>query len=238
MDAPKVDCQNCGCPDQHIGIACGFCHHTVEAPAGMLAPDGSLREIKALYGYKGFNIRYIDGKPRLNSPVYPMIWEPGKTEVAICEGHMGSLTVPDAQRHGPQNPDPAMWSPVKSCGGGAHGCGFYSGRTREHQINLGYGRYHPDSPSVVAKVQISGKIIPATNGWRSQECTIVEIWVPHVFWKLCTELKKEYASPDCEVVLGATLLTEKTDTPRFCAKCKAKMTARTTRCTFCGHEHN
>ncbi len=201
-------------------------------PKGALAPDGTAARIEEVIGYRGWDISHNgpNGEIRLESPVFDLTWAPGQWQVAECHSVNGQM-----EAHGPNNPDPALWSPVKSCGDGAHGCGFYAGRTREHLIQLGYGRYSEHHPRVIGQVQMAGKIIPASNGWRAQRVLVRTIYVPFEAWKMAAEIKAEYGPHGVEVECKATTVLDK-GALLWCVKCGGKM-RRDPKCPTCGHTH-
>jgi hypothetical protein len=228
----KVPCPHCKCPDQHVGLQCGFCNTPIPVPRSAVAPDGTAC-VEEVIGYRGWKIARTDDGVRLCSPIFPMMWTPGEWMVAECHSR---AAMADDHRHA--HDDPGNWPPVKGCGGGGHGCGFYAGRTREHLIQLGYGRYTQSDPSVIGRVQMQGKIIPAANGWRAQMCRTRTIYVPYELWELARDLKEAYGPHGVEVEVGATLVlpAEGEDAIKWCKRCKAKM-SRDPRCGFCGHTH-
>lgn len=239
----RVKCPNptCGFPEQHVGMRCEFCGEIVPMPRDMVAPDGTAR-VEEVIGYRGWRIRRNpDGTPELHSPLFSLRWIPGQWMVAECQGTgraRGANGEYIASSHGPDAADAANWSPVKGCGGAGHGCGFYAGRTREHLIELGYGSYSESDPHVIGRVQMAGKIIPATNGWRAQRCRPRTIYVPYEFWELGRDLREVYGPHGVEVELGTTIIMprEGADAIQWCKRCSAKM-GRGTSCDFCGHTH-
>jgi hypothetical protein len=212
---------------------CGWCNTMIPLPEEAAGTDGY--KVEEIIGYRGWKISYAeDGTPRLNSPLFPLIWEPGETMIAHCQSH--SHHDPSSPLyHGPDTDNRDQWSPVKGCGGNGHGCGFYAGRTREHLIQLGYGKYNESDPRVIGKVQMSGKIIPATNGYRAQEVTPLEIYVPYELWKLAAALKDVYGPHGVTVTTEATLVPAK-GAMDWCKKCGAKMN-RSPICPLCGYTH-
>lgn len=234
----------CKLEGQHIGMLCAFCGTLIPTPAGMNAADGTLATVKEVIGWRGWKIaRNADGEPRLNSPLFPLTWEPGEVMVATCrttrtddratvEYHgPGAIDLPDER--------PGMRiSPVKGCGGGGHGCGFYAGRTRAHLTqHLGYARYTEDDPSVIGEVQMAGKIIMATNGYRAERVWPVRIYVPYEFWRLQVELDAAYGPHGVEVLLETTIINPSTTAPEWCPKCTFAKLDRSGECPLCHYKH-
>lgn len=230
----KATCPECKLRDQHCGMPCGFCGHDVPMPAGSVNPDGTAARVEEIIGYRGWRItRAEDGTPRLSSPLFDAVWEPGEWMIATCQGRSGST-----EDHGPADGIRAkeLVSPVKGCGGEhAHGCGFYAGRTRDHLIKLGYGRYTEADPHVIGQVQMAGKIIFATNGFRAEKVRPRTIYVPFEMWKLAAELKAVYGPHGVEVECKATLVPD-AGARQWCDKCGGRM-PRSTKCPTCGHTH-
>lgn len=202
-----------------------------------MIPQPSDVVIEDVIGYKGFRIRQTDNGPRLQSPLFPVTFEPGEWMVAECRGHHGLLPPDHPDYHGPLATDRAQWSPVKDCGG--HGCGFYAGRTWNHLVDMGYARYSADDPRIICKIQMQGKIIPATNGFRAQQVRPLVMYVPHELWRLGAELKNVYGPHGVELEMAATLVAAKAGTAEavvWCAKCTAKL-KRSTTCHVCSHRN-
>jgi len=233
----KVTCPGCGCPDQHVGLPCGFCSNIVPIPAEAMTAAGTAK-VKEVIGWRAWAItRDENERPRLTSPVVGNhVWLPGGWEVAECTRH---------SYHGSHAEDIEKVSPVVGCGGGpqAHGCGFYAGRTHAHLIGMGYGRYgledtpNPRTTKVIGQVQMSGKIIPASNGWRAQKVRPRVIYVPYEYWQLAADLKEDYGPYGVEVDVGTTvkLQAESSDIPRWCPHCTAAWQGRVSRCEVCGY---
>ena len=206
---------------------------------------GSLTSEEVI-GYRAWNVRKLaNGGAHLHSPVYTYVWTPGGRRPtymsgeddgwywAECEGagKVGS----GGHEHRNDHPDPKMWVPVKDCGGSFHGCGFYAGRTHAHLIDLGYAYYADHHPTVIGRIQMEGKVIPASNGFRAQKVRIQTIYVPHQFWELANALKKTYEPQGAEVELWTTIIAQ--DTPEWCKHCGAKMPPRTHMCGLCRYDH-
>jgi hypothetical protein len=222
-------------------MPCGFCGDNL--PEDGLNVDGTI-QVTEILAYKGLNVvRQSDGTPMLFSPVFGTAWVPGVWATAGCggEGKTGLYTDPTHPGyHGPGAlhadgfPCRERWSPVKTCG-----CGFYAGRTHAHLIGLGYANYTVDSPSIVAQVELQGKIIPASNGWRAQQMRPRVLYVPFELWELGRDLKATWGPHGVEIQMAATTLVPKTGEQAipYCVKCGAQMRKRTIRCGFCKHTH-
>lgn len=100
------------------------------------------------------------------------------------------------------------WTPRKacvaeceSCGdnipGEHHSCGMYSAKSLEHLLNMRYHLYEMEAGVVCVLGQVAnwGKVIEATQGWRSQISYPVRLWVPFECAKLAKPLKEAYGVP-------------------------------------------
>lgn len=238
-DDLTATCPGCGCPGQRVGLNCGFC--AAKIPLPNVNADGTA-VVKEVIGFRGWAISFDLGrdKPRLKSPTMRgYVWEPGQWMIAECVSHYGLLDPTDwpSAYHGPLAADPAYQSPVKECGGtGGHGCGFYAARDRSHLVGAlsVYTHYTADNPSVIGQVQMAGKIIFATNGFRAQRVRPRTIYVPHELWELGRDLKKEYGPHGVVIDMAATVLPE---SRKWCERCSAAMKPKTLDCDFCGHHH-
>lgn len=235
-DLTTADCPSCRCPAQPIGLICGFCGTTIPVPASSLTAQGTMA--KEVVGYRGWLLDNTDPEhPRLRSPmVTKLLWTPEGDDgegwlTASCLYH---------PHHNANSPDPHYHSPVKDCNPGSHGCGFYAGRTRQHLIDLGYGAYTEGNPKIVGKVQMAGKVFPATNGWRAQYVRPHTLYVPHEAWRIAAKLKIDYAPFGVEVVVNDHQVMPAPGTEGaidWCVKCKSRMPKRTRLCPTCGHNH-
>lgn len=208
---PRAYCPACGCPDQVSGLPCGWCHAAVPMPAGAVGE---------VIGYRGW--RVVDGK--LRSPVYDRVeWLPGQWITAKCYGHLRTTPATGARRtywtrgdrsnHTADAADPKNVPPVLNCGFPGHGCGFYAGKTHDQVIALGYASYgswrtHRQA-RVTGRVQMAGKIIPATAGWRAQHVRVRELFVPYELRELCATLKDAYEPHGVPVTLTPTIIAAK-----------------------------
>jgi hypothetical protein len=77
-------------------------------------------------------------------------------------------------------------------------CGFYSAKTLEHLLSMGYHFYDADEMDrfqIVGKVANWGKVVEGTQGWRSQFSYPVALYVPFEAWKLAKALEASYGVP-------------------------------------------
>lgn len=243
-DVGRVPCPSCGCPDQQVLLACGFCGAFVHPPDGREAAytAEAAKEAEELIGYRGFVI--TRNPARVNSPVFRMVWTPGGDDGAgwytaecnrlnidgVYAAHLSTAPLIENQ------------PPVVGCGGHpqAHGCGFYLSRTWGHALENGYHGYSEENPRALAKCQIAGKVIAAQNGWRAQFVKILTLYVPHELWKLGAELKQEYGPHGVEIDVRATMVMPgrgQDGAILWCQRCSAKMPRRSQTCTHCGHTH-
>jgi hypothetical protein len=100
------------------------------------------------------------------------------------------------------------WTPRKfsladchSCGKDVPGefctCGFYSAKTLEHLMTMGYPGYDPEAGQIAVLGQVAnwGKVVEASQGWRAAKAYPVRLWVPYECWKLAKALEKAYGVP-------------------------------------------
>lgn len=82
--------------------------------------------------------------------------------------------------------------PGESCA-----CGFYSAKTFEHLMTMGYHQYDPESGMVAVLGQVAnwGKIVEGTQGWRAARAYPVRLWVPFETWKLAKPIEEAYGVP-------------------------------------------
>jgi len=266
-DTLKRDCPHCGCPDQWVDLPCGMCNRHVEPERGVNIDQHGAAMVKEVIGWRAYNIErerngvstaelhaalalmpdqdeaaahagrmLVSGVPILYSPVYRMRWAPGvEWYFAECEG-TGSPTFQDDPefQHRNDHHNPARVIPARECNGGGHGCGFYAGRTHAHMLSLGYCA---SGNTVMARIQMQGKIIPATNGFRAQQVKILDLLVPFEEWELARDLKAVYGPYGVNVKCEQTRIHAKGTIPDWCDHCKAKMNPRSATCPLCGYVH-
>jgi hypothetical protein len=106
-------------------------------------------------------------------------------------------------------------------------------------MSMSYNRYREGStPTVIGQVQMQGKIIPASNGWRAQMVRPRVLYVPYEFWQIGKELGEVYGPHGVEVKMDTTLILPKDAVPEWCPKCTAKWQGRGISCEFCGYTLN
>lgn len=131
-------------------------------------PD-SVGEVVA---FRAWNIAHTPEGPRLTSqgagPNAHDVWNPGQVLSAKCNHGQGHR------------------APDEGCT-----CGFYAARDRAHLVSLPYHRLTPET--VIGKVMIDGKVVPATLGYRGENIWPVEIAVPYHLWTLARDLNEAYS---------------------------------------------
>lgn len=222
-------------------MGCGFCSQLVPVPTEAVTADGSAR-VEEVIGYRGFNVVRSLGGIRLTSPLFTeTVWHPGEVMIAGCRSH-GRFSPTDPNYHGPMTTDRKRNSPVKDCAGAGHGCGFYAGRTWNHLVELGvYSNYNEVNPRVIGRVQMEGKIIFATNGFRAERVWIRTLYIPYEMWEIGRDLKEAYGPHGVEIEMGSTMLASNSDDEgtklEWCVKCQAKLKDHNPVCPLCNHNH-
>lgn len=103
-------------------------------------------------------------------------WEPREPMEGICAAH------PDKTKH---------QVPTLNCS-----CGLYSAKSREHLLSMHYHKYDPDeSPRVIGSVNLWGRIVEGTQGWRAEFGYPRELFVPFELWRLVEPLEETYGVP-------------------------------------------
>lgn len=141
-------------------LTCPFCNHTWDE---FIVPD----RIGAIVSWKGLAaLLSEENDVTIVSPAKTEYeWTPGEAAVAHCGRGSKHL------------------APNENCG-----CGIYSGKTRAHQMRLGYAvNGQPEGQrfkgnmtryNVLAELHLSGKVCVATNGFKAQYARIGRIIVP------------------------------------------------------------
>jgi len=79
-------------------------------------------------------------------------------------------------------------------------------RTREYLVGLGiHHRYAKDHPVVIGEVALSGKVIPASHGFRAERARPLWLEVPHELWRLANQLDEAYGPDGVRIELDNTL---------------------------------
>lgn len=137
--------------------------------------------------------------------------------MSAVEGWRAWSIAEDLPRYGlaPKLISPAMsdfyWAPRKAsiaeCGYGCApdqvaslecSCGFYSAKTREHLLNLGYTNQASGLPgyfAVVGRVANWGRVVEGSQGWRASHSYPVELFLPFEAWRLAKPLQDAYGIP-------------------------------------------
>ena len=183
-----------------------------ELSAAILVPD----VVDDVIGWRAWNVIETSDGPRLASQGYggagaSGLWIPGQPMHAHCT-RGGSHRSPD-----------------EGCS-----CGYYAARTREHLLGLDhYHRYdRSNGPVVIGQLQMWGKIVPATLGWRAEIVYPKRVLVPYEFWQVVNPLREAYGE-SVEIELETTLVLPKSDEPRWCRFCGAQMPQRSPKCSNC-----
>lgn len=114
-------------------------------------------------------------------------WEPREVMEAVCARHEN---------------DPKHGVPTLSCR-----CGLYSAKSREHLLSMPYHYYDPDEGIVViGEVNLWGRIVEGTQGWRAQYGYPRKLFLPFEGWRLFDPLSEAYGVP---VELNNTLKRNK-----------------------------
>lgn len=218
MTDERVECPACRLPDQIVGIPCGYCAAIVTGR----------EQTPPVMGWRAW--RVIGGL--LGSPTYRLTWRPegdynnNGWMVAECRRYYH-------EKHDYKSDDPDLIPPVKGCGGGGHGCGFYCARNHAHLIDLHYAI----PGMVIGEVEIAGKVIEATNGWRAQLMRPRKLYVPYEDWKVVKPLEDTYGPFGVSVELAATIIADDSKRTEWCHSCGAKMPKLSHVCAVCNTSH-
>lgn len=136
----------------------------------------------------------VEGWRAWGVPVEPPLY--GQLPKLYSVSHIEYFWVPQREMIAEctkENPCPVDDLPGEKCG-----CGFYSAKTLEHLMSMGYHQYDAEMRGmfhVVGRVANWGKVIPATQGWRAQKSYPVELFVPFEAHRLVKGLKEAYRVP-------------------------------------------
>lgn len=157
-----------------------------ESDPGVMVPDFA----EPMVGWRAWGVagNLRPGElPLLHSATYGAVWTPREPMVAVCKS----------------NPDHV---PGERCA-----CGLYSAKTREHLQSMNYHRYGERRSRhefcVMGEVNLWGKIVEGTQGWRAQCGYPKKLYLPFEAYKLRVPLMETYG---CEVVLNNILKKERT----------------------------
>jgi hypothetical protein len=147
--------------------------------AGFQVPD----VVGCVLGWRAWRVDMkvpdFETAPKMWSATFGYYWAPRRYAEAECDSCSadGGVGVP----------------------GEHHGCGFYSAKTLEHLMSMGYHEHGGVGQTVVVGMVANwGKVIEGTQGWRAQFSYPVRLWVPHAAWRLCKPLTRSYGVP-CEL---------------------------------------
>jgi len=148
-------------------------HSKGEPGTNVVVPD----VVGELHGFRAFNVRGSK-KPTLISLNAQAEWPTDNWMIATCANRMVC----------PKSDDKKV--PGERCS-----CGIYSARDWNHLVSINYNRYSDESIRVVGKVGLAGKVIPASQGFRAEKARVIELWVPHISWRLVKPLQERYGVP-------------------------------------------
>ena len=138
---------------------------------------------EAVEGWRAWNIDRELPKfgvpPKLRSATFGgYYWTPKRAALAECEYGCEKIEIPG-----------------ETCG-----CGFYSAKTLEHLMSMGYPTYDTegDSICVIGQIACWGKVIEGSQGWRSSKAYPIRLWVPYEAAHLAKPLRESYG---CKVGL-------------------------------------
>lgn len=141
----------------------------------MADPDPTLY-IEPTVGVRSW--RWDASRKRLISLMNEIVWEPGEPLKATC-----------SKAHATPAPGSVAAAahdvPVKACT-----CGVYAVKTLEH---LRAQDYHNDG--VLGLVQLWGRMLVGTKGYRAANAYPLKLYVPHLIWEVAEDGLKEYGVP-------------------------------------------
>lgn len=144
-----------------------------DAPSGIVIPD----VVGEVEGWRAWQIVGPTREPRLAGCTAGRhnIWPTRAWNVARCLKN---------REHNGRCPD-------ESCS-----CGLYAAKTREQLVGLRYNAWKNGGPPIViGKVGLVGKVIPGDQGWRAERGRVLELYVPHTYWRLVEPLRDAYLVP-------------------------------------------
>jgi len=136
-----------------------------------VAPDA----VEPILAWRAWRVIDFGGQPRLQS-MNDLIWQPGKVMEAVCK--------PSKGKHDP---------PDERCT-----CGFYAARDRSHLTSMSYHIYDLESKKdvvVIGQVSMWGRVIPGSQGWKSQFAKPMSVIVPPSRWRHVKPIQETYKLP-------------------------------------------
>lgn len=147
------------------------------------------------YGWRSWKVQKLGTMVRLQSlgtgaPHYGCVWTPGRMMEALCDCNNGRHAGTECHASRVNGGDGRV-------AGEGCSCGFYSAASRDHLMSLPYPSYKNANANlrIFGKVALAGKVIPGTQGWRSQYCWPVELFVPYERQDLVKVLADTYHVP-------------------------------------------
>jgi hypothetical protein len=113
--------------------------------------------------------------PKLESATYGYYWAPRVKARAVCRKGCDEADVP----------------------GEGCTCGFYSAKSLEHLMSMGYADYRHgvDTFTVVGKIANWGKVIEGSQGWRAEYAYPMMFYVPFEYWRFAKPISEAYGVP-------------------------------------------
>lgn len=110
------------------------------------------------------------------------VWTPGEAMAAVCtKTHHVS-----GNKMVPVEGD----IPGKRCS-----CGLYAARNYGHLRSMGYHRYDARGFTIVGKVKLWGRVVPGTQGWRSEFAYPERLYLPFEAHKYAKPLAEAWMVP-------------------------------------------
>ena len=136
-----------------------------------------------LVGWRGWEVQHRRQRIRLVSLARrarstSFIWHPDRWTEAFCP-----LAESDSEHVAP------MWDCT---------CGLYAARSRAVLVDEWGGFAQPSSRGdlvVMGRVGFAGKVVVSERVYRAQRGRVLQLWVPHVSWRLVEPLRLTYRVP-------------------------------------------
>jgi hypothetical protein len=123
-----------------------------------------------IHGWRLWFVVRDGGRARLLSPVYPIVWRPGREMEAVCDARRRELLRP-WRLHPAEHT-----APDARCGCGVHAL------SGPHDL----AAYVPSVAGrrivhrVVGRVSLWGEVVEGSSGWRGSHAYPAALWVPGV----------------------------------------------------------